>query len=163
MSYMSKFVAASISLLIISVFAGRQLFLFTVFRSPQGFLNSPAGRYHLWLALSAGISACIAGGLMFHFFLRHERSKWSKEPRVPVRTLINAISDTPSSKLVTPAPFDARRWAERNPWLSEGQPDDRRPMNGAVGVSTGSSSERRATARRTHQLMYKAWSQARHD
>lgn len=159
---MSKFVAASISLLIMAIFAGRQLFLFTVFRSQQDFLNSPGGRYHLWLALSAGISACIAGGLMFHFFLRHERSKWSKEPRVPVRTLINAISDTPS-KSFTPAPFDAIRWALRNPWLSEGQPDDRRPMNGAVEVSTGSSSERRATARRTHQLMYKAWSQARHD
>lgn len=161
---MSKFVAASISLLIMAIFVGRQLFLFTVFSSPEGFVNSPGGKYHLWLAFSAGISACIAGGLMFHFFRRHERNTWSKESKVPVRTLINAISDTPSSKSVTPVPFDSIGWAQRNPWLSEGQSDDRRPMLGGVKVSTGSSSsERRSTARRTHQIMYKAWSQARHD
>ena len=44
----------------------------------------------------------------------------------------------------------------------EGQSDDRQPMNGVVAAirETGSSSAR-AFARRSHQLMYKKWSQER--
>ena len=59
--------------------------------------------------------------------------------------------------------FDPIRWALLNPWLSEGQPDDRRPMNGAVKDSGGTPSVQRAFARRTYQAMFKKWSQARHD
>ena len=35
------------------------------------------------------------------------------------------------------AEFDPIRWALLNPWLSEGQPDDRTPMNGSVKDSGG--------------------------
>jgi hypothetical protein len=65
--------------------------------------------------------------------------------------------------LVTPAPFDPILWALRNPWLSEGQPDDRRPMNGSVATNGGTASEHRAFARRSHQVAFKKWSEARHD
>jgi len=58
--------------------------------------------------------------------------------------------------------FDPVRWAQLNPWLS-GQADDRIPMNGAVKDSGGTSSPQRAFARRSHQSMFKKWSQARHD
>jgi hypothetical protein len=64
---MSKFVAALISLLIMAIIASRQLFLFAVFRSPASLIKIQGGRSHLWLVFSAGITACIAGGLMFHF------------------------------------------------------------------------------------------------
>jgi hypothetical protein len=57
----------------------------------------------------------------------------------------------------------ARRWALANPWLAEGQADDRTPMDGSVKDIVGPPSEQRAFARRRHQLMFKEWSQARHD
>ena len=63
----------------------------------------------------------------------------------------------------TPTEFDPIRWAQLNPWLSEGQADDRRPMNGSVKDSGGIGSGQRAFARRTHQAMFKEWSKARHD
>jgi hypothetical protein len=59
--------------------------------------------------------------------------------------------------------FDPRRWALLNPWLLAGQPDDRIPMNGSVKDSEGTPSVQRSFARRTHQAMFKKWSQARHD
>jgi hypothetical protein len=161
MSYMTKFVAALIGLLAMAIVASRQLFLFTAFRSPQGFLDLQGGRYHLWLAASAGITACITGGLMFHFFLRHEKQKWSKIPLAPGRTLLTAIRGNPSNNSVAPA--GAIVSVEPNPWLSEGQADDRRPMSGSVAEGTGTHSAQRASARRSHQVTFKKWSQARHD
>ena len=59
--------------------------------------------------------------------------------------------------------FDQTRWALLNPWLSEGQPDDRTPMNGSVKDSGGTPSVQRSFARRRHQAMFKKWSQARRD
>jgi hypothetical protein len=59
--------------------------------------------------------------------------------------------------------FDPVRWARLNPWLSEGQADDRTPMNGSVKDSGGAPSAQRAFARRSHQEMFKKWSQARRD
>lgn len=61
------------------------------------------------------------------------------------------------------AEFDPVRWALLNPWLSEGQPDDRTPMNGSVEDSGGPPSVQRSFARRRHQAMFKKWSQARRD
>ena len=63
----------------------------------------------------------------------------------------------------TQAKFDPIRWALLNPWLSEGQPDDRTPMNGSVKDSGGPPSVQRSFARKTRQAMFKKWSQARHD
>ena len=59
--------------------------------------------------------------------------------------------------------FDPIRWALLNPWLSEGQPDDRTLMNGSVKDSGGPPSVQRSFARRSHQAMFKKWSQARRD
>jgi hypothetical protein len=58
---------------------------------------------------------------------------------------------------------DSMRWAQLNPWLSEGQADDRTPMDGSVKDSGGTPSVQRSFARRAHQAMFKKWSQARHD
>jgi hypothetical protein len=63
----------------------------------------------------------------------------------------------------TQSEFDPIRWAQLNPWLSEGQPEDRTPMNGSVKNSGGTASVQRAFARLSHQAMFKKWSQARHD
>jgi hypothetical protein len=73
------------------------------------------------------------------------------------------MSDKTSNNPPTPPPFDPERWALANPWLSEGQRDDRTPVNGSVDASEQTPSGRRAFARRSHQLMFKKWSQARHD
>jgi hypothetical protein len=59
--------------------------------------------------------------------------------------------------------FDSVRWARLNPWLTEGQADDRIPMNGSVGASGGPPTVQRSFARRSHQAMFKKWSQARRD
>jgi hypothetical protein len=63
----------------------------------------------------------------------------------------------------TQTEFDPMLWAQLNPWLSEGQADDRIPMNGSVKDISGTSSVQRAFARRSHQAMFKKWSQARHE
>ena len=59
--------------------------------------------------------------------------------------------------------FDAVRWEEENLWLTEGQANDRIPMNGAVKDIDGAPSVQRSFARRSHQVMFKKWSQERHD
>lgn len=162
MSYVSKSGAAFVGMLVMAMVVSRQLFLFTVFRDPQGFVDS-RGRYHLWLAIVAAVIACIAGALMFYFFGRHNRNEWSTAPKPPLGPAVAFTSGYPIVSSRAPAPLDAIRWAQLNPWLSEGQADDRRPMRGTDGVSSGSLSARRSSTRRTHQEMYKKWSQARHD
>ena len=72
----------------------------------------------------------------------------------------NARGETNSP---TQTKFDPIRWAQLNPWLSEGQSDDRTPMNGSVKDGEGPPSVQRSFARRSHQVMFKKWSQARHD
>jgi hypothetical protein len=162
MSYTSKFVAAVICLLVLAIVAGRQLFLFTVFKDAQGLLDAQGGRYHLWLALSASIAACASGALMFHFFLRRQRIMSSTVSRPAIGTLLTNRSGKQVKKL-RPTRRDAIHWSRLNPWLSEGQADDRTPMNGTVAESGGSASAQREFARRSHQIMFKKWSQARHD
>jgi len=161
MSNLTKFVMALIGLVAMVIVVSRQLFLFTAFSSPLSFLDSQAGRSHLWLAVGAGIAASISGVLMFHFFSRYEKNKWSKVVMTPTGPLLNAISPRPSNS-TTQAPFNAERWALANPWLVM-QPDDRTPMDGSVRDIGGTPSEQRSFARRTHQLMFKKWSQERHD
>lgn len=163
MSYMSKFAAAAVGFLITAIVVSRQLFLFTVFRDSQGFLDQQQGRYHLWFAIISAVIACITGIFMFYFFGRHNRKEWSETPKVPFEPPITFNTRYPIANSPALAPLDAIRWAQLNPWLSEGQSDDRSPMRGTDGVSTGALSVRRSTARRSHQEMYKKWSQARHD
>jgi len=76
---------------------------------------------------------------------------------------IYVMQNTNGKTNSTPAEFDPIRWALLNPWLSEGQPDDRTPMNGSVKESGGTPSAQRSFARRSHQAMFKKWSQARRD
>jgi hypothetical protein len=77
-----------------------------------------------------------------------------------IRVMQKANGETNSP---TQAEFDPMRWAQLNPWLSEGQADYRTPMNRSVKDSGGTPSVQRAFARRSHQAMFKKWSQARHD
>jgi len=74
-----------------------------------------------------------------------------------IQKTINAAKSPAQSE------FDPLRWAQLNPWLSEGQADDRIPMNGSVKDSGGPPSVQRSFARRSHQAMFKTWSQTRHD
>jgi hypothetical protein len=59
--------------------------------------------------------------------------------------------------------FDPIRWRLANPWLTEGQADDRTQVDGTVMRTGGSKSAQRASARQSHQLMFKRWSQDRHE
>lgn len=83
--------------------------------------------------------------------------------------LLAALADSPVS--VAPSSLNSLRlsaesahWAFINQWQLVEQSDDRRPMNGSVprGDET-TPSNRRSLARRSHQLNYKKWSQARHE
>ena len=80
-----------------------------------------------------------------------------------IGVLLPTMNDNASTNSSTPTPFDPISWELANPWLSGGQRDDRTPMNGSVGDCDGPPTVRRAFARRSHQLMFKKWSQARHD
>jgi hypothetical protein len=163
MSNMTKSVAAVVGLLVMTIVVSWQLFLFAVPGDPQGLLASQGGRYHLWFAIIAAVIACMPGALMFHFFGRHDRNEWSQAPRAPLGPAPPSTSDYPTNNSPAPAPVACMHWALLNPWLSEGQSDDRSPMPGTDGDSSGSLSARRSSARRTHQAMFKKWSQARHD
>ena len=162
MSNMSKFVTALVGSLLMALVASWELFLFTVMRDPSG-LNTSGGRPHFWFAVAAGISACIAAGSMFLFFGRIEKIRWSKVVLTPTGPPLTALGGNPFINQRARVPFDGKRWALANPWLAEGQADDRTPMDGSVKASGETASGQRAFARRTHQLMFKKWSQARHD
>lgn len=160
MSNLTKFVMSLVGLVVILLVASRQLFLFVVMKNPSG-LTTVGGNSHLWLAVIAGVIACVAGGLMFFFFGRHENNKWSKVVMTPTGPLLTplAVNLATSPGCV---PFNARRWALDNSWLVK-QPDDRTPMDGSARDSGQTSSGQRSFARRRHQLMFKKWSQDRHD
>jgi len=162
MSHMSKFVAALVALLAMAIIASRQVFLSVVTRDPAG-LSTVAGRTHLWLALGSCLTACIAGILMARFFGLHEKNKWSKVELTGAGPILAALGGNRFLNPPAPVRFDTKRWALANPWLSEGQLDDRTPMDGSVENSGDTSSGQRAFARRTHQLMFKKWSRTRHD
>jgi hypothetical protein len=156
---MSKFVAAVVVLLATTIFASRQLFLFTVFSDPAAVQGN---RDHLWLAVSAAVAACMAGALMFHFFLSHERNKSSKGAAASIGPSIQLATTTFP---ISTAPLRSHPIGREpaNLWLAEGQADDRSPMNGSVAQSARPASGQRAFARSSHQLMFKKWSQGRHD
>lgn len=162
MSYMSKFVAALVALLAMAIIASRQLFLSVVTRDSSG-LSTVAGRSHLWLALGAGLAACIAASLMFRVFGDHEKNKWSTVAVTPAGPLVGALGGNAFINPRASVPFYGERWALASPWLSEGQSDDRIPMDNSVTESGETSSGQRSFARRTHQLMFKKWSRARHE
>jgi len=139
----------------------RELFMFAAFRDSAGLSGD---RYHLWLAVSAAIGACLAAALMFHFFFRYERSRSSRVAITASGPLLKAFVPIPSPNPTAPLSFDSIGWALANPWLgSSGQADDRAPVNGSVAQTERPASAQRAFARRSHQLMFKKWSQGRHD
>ena len=159
MSSLTKFVIALIGLVAMTIFVSRQLFLFAAFRN-LGFVDSQAARSHLWIAMCAGIAASISAILMFYFFTRYEKEKWSKVLMSPPGPLLPFLASDPANS-PAPARYNAERWALANPWLVK-QPDDRIPMDGSVRDIGVTPSEQRSFARRTHQLMFKKWSQERH-
>ena len=59
--------------------------------------------------------------------------------------------------------FDSVGGTRLDQRLLEGQADDRTPMDGSVKDSGETQSVQRAFARKSHQAMFKKWSQARHD
>jgi hypothetical protein len=160
MNNLTKFVIALVGLVAMLLVASRQLFLFVIMRDSSG-LSIAGATSHVWLAVIAGVIACIAGVLMFYFFSSHEKNKWSKVEMTPTGPLLTPLMINRATS-PAPAPFDARRWALGNSWLVK-QSDDRTPMDGSVRDIGGTPPEQRAFARRTHQLMFKKWSQARHD
>lgn len=56
-------------------FAVWQFYLFVTFKSTNGIVDLQGGRGHLWVSLSAGLLACIAGFLIFTVFMRYDRER----------------------------------------------------------------------------------------
>ena len=162
MSNLSKFVAGLVGMVLMAIVASWEIFMFAVLRDPSG-LSTAGGRSHLWWAAIAGAIACIACSLMSYFFIRYEKLKWSKVQMTPTGPLLTTLGGNRFINPLASVPFDAKRWRLANAWLSDGQADDRTPMDGSVIDSGETGSGQRAFARRTHQLMFKKWSQARHD
>lgn len=160
MSYLSKFVVALVVVLSMAILASRQLFLFAVFNDS---LALQGDRAHLWLAVSAAAGACIAGALMFHYFLRYEKTKSSQVTTSSTGPQFNDVVPIPSLVPPVTRTFAPVRRELASQWLTEGQADDRTPMDGSVAESARPASAQRAFARGTHQLMFKKWSQGRHE
>ncbi|SRR6266498_528273 len=94
--------------------------------------------------------------------------RWhSRKRRSRARASLRQLPVLPATNDLTlnavSASFAAARRACINEWHVEGQANDRRPMRVGVVNSAGSRSARRSAARQSHQMMYKEWSQARHD
>jgi len=158
MKKMAKAVS-TISFVVMMIAGSRLLYLF-MSQDSESF--SLGGNYSLGLTIGAAVITCIAGASMFYFFLRDDSDRSTERLMVSLRqATLSPRADL--TKSATPEPFDITRWEQLNPWLIEGQADDRMPMLGSAGAGNGSPSVRRSTARRTHQRMYKEWSQARHD
>ena len=119
------------------------------------------------VAITVAVIACLAGALMFRFVRRRNRNRRDRNTAQPLKTPFGptfaAITNDPIANSAGRVSFNAVRFAQLNPWLSEGQPDDRTPMIGSITDNTGTPSARRAFARRSHQASYKEWSKARHD
>ncbi len=77
MSYVKKsrtnILAAVIGIMSIAGIAVWQFYLFVTFRDSRGIVDVQGGTYHLWLAIAAGLIACIASFLMFSVFLRYDK------------------------------------------------------------------------------------------
>jgi hypothetical protein len=159
MNKMAKTVSVA-GFVIIMIAASSYLYLLTS-RDSQGF--SPWGNNRLLLTIGVAVMACAAAGPLFYFFLRHDRDESSKILMAHLPPLTQSPTVDLTHKVTTPGAFDLIAWQNLNPWLVEGQADDRMPMLGATGDGNGSVTVRPSTARQTHQMMYKKWSQARHD
>jgi hypothetical protein len=162
MSYASKSIAAVVALLVMGLVFSRQLFLFAAFREPQGVMDAQGGRYHLWFSLAAAALACVAGALMFYFFGRQasELSQPQSVTRQPTDAIPLEVAIANSDQ---PIPLEIKHSTQPNPWLPEGKSDDRTPVDGSVAESFGTPAGQRSFARESHQLKFKAWSQARRD
>ena len=100
--------------------------------------------------------------MIFSFLKRHGNGR-KKATAHTLTATPHASGNDETGNEPQPPPFDPIKWARANPWLAEGQADDRLPVNGAVTASGRTPAEQRSLARSTHQLMFKKWSQARHD
>ena len=65
----TKFVAAVVGVIAMTLVASRQLYLYLLAGHASSFPGAQGGRYHLWLMLGALLMTCVAGGLTFFFFL----------------------------------------------------------------------------------------------
>lgn len=158
MTDLTKFGMALVGLLSMTIVASRQLFLFAVLRDPSG-LSLAGGSSHFWWAIFAALMSCVAGSLVFRYFNRHENNKWAKVELIPAGPPLRLGDLNPPN---LPA-VSSTRLAGARLWLPEGQADERIPMDGSVRDSGQTPAGQRSFARRTHQLMFKKWSQARHD
>jgi hypothetical protein len=66
----TKFVAAVVGVIAMTVAASRQLYLHLL--NANGSPGAQGSRYHLWLALGALSMTCVASALTFFFFLGPE-------------------------------------------------------------------------------------------
>jgi hypothetical protein len=83
--------------------------------------------------------------------------------RTAIREHSGLTPNHPQPNALLPVRYSAR-WSFINKWEPQAQHDDRPPMSGFVEPrNEATPSGWRAFARQSHQLMYKKWSQDRHD
>ena len=104
MSNLSKFVAGLIGMVLMAIVASWELFMFVVMRDPSG-LSTAGGRSHLWWAAIASTIACTAGSLMYYFFIRYEKQKWSKVEMTPTGPLLTPLGENPFINPPASVPF----------------------------------------------------------
>ena len=99
--------------------------------------------------------------MLWWVYSAHKRRQ--SKLRTALRDRSGPARDNPKLAPLLPVP-GSDRWSFVNEWQPQAQHDDRRPMSGlAVALGEAPASVRRAYARQSHQLMYKQWSQNRHE
>ena len=71
---LTNILAAVVGVLALAAMAVWQFYLFVTFKDSQGLVAAPGGTHHLWWALGAALSACLAGLLMFSVFVRYDET-----------------------------------------------------------------------------------------
>jgi len=81
---LKKFAASAVVMIGMAVAAGWNFYLFIVVRNAGGPLDTQGGRYHLWLATAAILTAFVSACLMFLFFPGSGRSEIQETPLSPL-------------------------------------------------------------------------------
>lgn len=112
---------------LIMIGVGRVLYLLAS-RDSQGFSQAS-----WWLTGGAVLIACIGGGLMLYVSFVRTRISHINQPASPLSRPPRWARLELTVKSPTPGPFDITGWEQLNPFLIEGQADEKMPMSYSAG------------------------------
>jgi hypothetical protein len=68
-----KVMGLGLGVLVISLLAMWQFYLFVTYKDQLGLVDIQGGRLHLWLAIAMGLMACVAAFFVLSAFAQHDK------------------------------------------------------------------------------------------